>query len=140
MASPTLKELAERIEALEADSERIAALGRPGGIVLDRGDTGPMRDAYEVRSEVTGATIGCHDSYEDATDEADRLNAESRRDGIKHLGKRMTYEVVKVRVTDEAAVRELRIAELEAQLSDPGYQEVHKQLAAELEALVNRSG
>lgn len=139
MPSPTLGDLAKRVAALELENARLKALSTPGagaGVLLDA-DTPeiPTRDAFEVRSELTGAIVGRHDSYEHAGDEADRLNDECRRDGIRHRGDLMRYAVEKVRVTDETALRDLRIDELKAQIDDKAFADQRERLIAELHDL-----
>lgn len=119
-AARDLADLFKRVTALEEDNARLAALREPGagtGVLLDgEAPETPMRDAFEVRSEVTGAVVGRHEERSTAADECDRLNAEARREGIRHLGEIVRYEIVPVRVVDEDAARELRITDLKQRI------------------------
>lgn len=50
--------------------------------------------AYEVRNTLTGAVEGRHDNKKNADREAHRLNKEAMRDGHRHLGRPVRFEVV----------------------------------------------
>ena len=49
---------------------------------------------YEVRNTVTGALEGRHERRKDADREVARLNKEAQRDGVRHIGVPVSYEVV----------------------------------------------
>lgn len=103
MASvPTTADLAKRVAELEARLGPAVDLTA----VRDTAPDTPMRDAYEVRSALTDAVFGRHDRETDAQAEVDRLNDECRRDGVRHLGKPMRYDVTHVRVADEDATED----------------------------------
>ncbi len=133
MAEPTIAELVERVEALEEENSRLKALSTPPALEEQSVIETPMRDAFEVRSELTDAVVGCHDESGLAHEECDRLNDECRREGIKHLGKPMHYEVIPVRVVDEAAFREVRIEALKAAIGETEDERARDALSAELE-------
>lgn len=96
---------------------RIAELeGRLGGVdlaaVAETEPDRPMRDAYDVRSAITGAVVvSSLDLETSAEREAERLNASARRDGVRHRGEPMRYAVVATRVPVEPLAPELDDAE-----------------------------
>lgn len=135
---PSLAELAKRVEALEADNERLRnlGLGQPpdNAPPLPRYDT-PTKTVYDVRSKLTGALVcPALDDPATARRERDRLNGEaakvagvnSRGDTVYvggQQGEPTVYEVVEREVedADERRRRDLKsLDEQEAQAKKDG--------------------
>lgn len=136
-ANPTLKEIIARVEALEQDNARLAAIGAgsvAGTLIEPAIPETPMVEKFEVRSELTGATIITCDSRSDAGEQADRLNREAQQKGIKHRGEEQRYEIFSVLVPDAEAGYEITVSEMKRRIDDADGEE-REALVVELETI-----
>lgn len=136
-ANPTLKELAARVEALEQNDSRLAAIGAgtvAGTLIEPAIPETPMIEVFEVRSELTAATIVTCESRSDAGEECDRLNRQAKEQGIKHRGEDQRYAIFPVLVPDAAAGYEITVSEMKSRI-DGADGEEREALIVELEKI-----